>query len=159
MNYPASPARLRALAAELAELKSMCCGSLSERTVKCGKPGCHCGEDPEARHGPYFSLTRAVKGKPQSRFLTSEQAAVVRQQIEKSEASQFNLSKRQDWPSAALIAAAMTRVDFLRICSCIWSAQALAVVWDFTNSVHCEAVVDAVVTMHLTAPKWQLLRL
>ena len=79
MNYPAPPARFRALAAELAELKSMCCGSLSERTVKCGKPGCHCGEDPEARHGPYFSLTRAVKGKTQSRFLTSEQAAVVRQ--------------------------------------------------------------------------------
>ena len=57
-------------------------GSLSERTVKCGKPGCCCGEDPDARHGPYFSLTRAVKGKTQSRFLSSEQAALVRQQIE-----------------------------------------------------------------------------
>jgi hypothetical protein len=57
-------------------------GSLSERTVKCGKPGCPCSEDPDARHGPYFSLTRAVKGKTHSRFLTSEQAAVVRQQIE-----------------------------------------------------------------------------
>jgi hypothetical protein len=57
-------------------------GSLSERTVKCGKPGCPCSEDPDARHGPYFSLTRAVKGKTHSRFLTSEQAAVVWQQIE-----------------------------------------------------------------------------
>jgi hypothetical protein len=82
MNNPASPARLRALAAELAEPKPMRRGSLSERTVKCGKTGCRCGEDPDARHGPYFSLTRAVKGKTQSRFLTSEQAAVVRQQIE-----------------------------------------------------------------------------
>jgi hypothetical protein len=58
-------------------------GSLSERTVKCGKPGCRCGEDPDARHGPYFSLTRAVKGKTRSRFLISEQAALVRQQIER----------------------------------------------------------------------------
>ena len=57
-------------------------GSLSERTVKCGKPGCPCSADPDARHGLYFSLTRAVKGKTHSRFLTSEQAAVVRQQIE-----------------------------------------------------------------------------
>jgi hypothetical protein len=82
MNHSAPPAPLRALAAELAKLKPMRRGSLSERTVKCGKPGCRCGEDPDARHGPYFSFTRAVKGKTQSRFLTSEQAAVVRQQIE-----------------------------------------------------------------------------
>jgi hypothetical protein len=82
MNNPASPARLRELATELAEPKPMRRGSLSERTVKCGKPGCPCSEDPDARHGPYFSLTRAVKGKTHSRFLTAEQAVVVRQQIE-----------------------------------------------------------------------------
>jgi hypothetical protein len=57
-------------------------GSLSERMVKCSKPGCSCAENPDARHGPYFSLTRAVQGKTRSRFLTPEQAALVRQQIE-----------------------------------------------------------------------------
>jgi hypothetical protein len=57
-------------------------GSLSERTVKCGKPGCACAQDPKARHGPYYSLTRAVGGKTHSRFLTTEQAALVRQQID-----------------------------------------------------------------------------
>ena len=82
MNNPASPARLRELAAELAEPKPMRRGSLSERTVKCGKPGCPCSEDPDARHGPYFSLTRAVKGETHSRFLTAEQAVVVRRQIQ-----------------------------------------------------------------------------
>lgn len=56
-------------------------GSVSERRVKCGKPGCACAEDPNARHGPYLSLTQAVKGKTQSRFLTAEQAAVAQQQI------------------------------------------------------------------------------
>jgi hypothetical protein len=80
VNNSASPARLCELAAELAE--PMHRGSLSERTVKCGKPGCPCGEDTDARHGPYFSLTRAVKVKTQSRFLSSEQAALVRQRIE-----------------------------------------------------------------------------
>lgn len=80
-NIP-PPTRLRQLAAELAEPKPMRRGSLSERTIKCSKPGCACADDPQARHGPYFSLTRAVEGKTRSRFLTPEQAAIACQQIE-----------------------------------------------------------------------------
>jgi hypothetical protein len=57
-------------------------GSLSERTVKCSKPGCACAQDPKARHGPYFSLTHAVEGKTHSRFLTAAQAELARRQIE-----------------------------------------------------------------------------
>jgi hypothetical protein len=57
-------------------------GSLSERAIKCSKPGCACARDPKARHGPYFSLTRAVGGKTRSRFLTPQQAVVAKQQIE-----------------------------------------------------------------------------
>ena len=57
-------------------------GSVSERTIKCNKPGCACARDPKARHGPYFSLTRSVKGKTHSRFLTAQQAVLARQQIE-----------------------------------------------------------------------------
>ena len=57
-------------------------GSLSERTIKCSKPGCACAQDPKARHGPYHSLTHAVKGKTRSRFLTAEQAHLARQQID-----------------------------------------------------------------------------
>jgi hypothetical protein len=76
------PSHLRQLAAELAEPKSMRRGSLSERTIKCSKPGCACARDPKARHGPYFSLTRSRGGKTRSRFLTPEQAALARQQIE-----------------------------------------------------------------------------
>jgi hypothetical protein len=76
------PSPLRKLAAELADVKPMRRGSLSERMVKCSQPGCSCREDPNARHGPYFSLTRAVRGKTQSRLLTKEQATVARQQIE-----------------------------------------------------------------------------
>ena len=60
-------------------------GSVSERLVKCGKSACPCAHDPKARHGPYFSFTHAVKGRTQSRFLSDEQAVVVRLQIERGQ--------------------------------------------------------------------------
>jgi Family of unknown function (DUF6788) len=75
------PSSIRQLAHELAEPQPMRRGSLSERTIKCGKAGCACAADPDARHGPYYSLTRAVEGKTQSRFLSAEQAALAQQQI------------------------------------------------------------------------------
>lgn len=56
-------------------------GSVSERTIRCGKPGCACAHDPKARHGPYHSLTQAVEGKTRSRFLTAEQAALAQRQV------------------------------------------------------------------------------
>ena|ERR1035441_2739335 len=93
MNHPSPPAQLRQLAAQLAEAKPMRRGSLSERMVKCGKPGCPCGEDRDARHGPYFSLTRAVQGKTHSRFLTPEQALLARQQIEAGQEFRADLEK------------------------------------------------------------------
>lgn len=57
-------------------------GSLSERTIKCSKPGCACAKDPKARHGPYYSLTHAVEGKTRSRFLNADQSVLARQQID-----------------------------------------------------------------------------
>ncbi len=62
--------------------KPMRRGSLSERYVKCSKKGCACAENPDARHGPYYSLTRGIKGRTRSRFVSAEQAQVVRRQIE-----------------------------------------------------------------------------
>ena len=79
---PDVPSRVRQLATELADAKPMRRGSLSERTVKCGKPSCACALDPKARHGPYYSFTHAVGGQTHSRFLTAEQADLVRQQID-----------------------------------------------------------------------------
>src|ERR1700722_7829098 len=75
------PPRVRQLLTELAQPQPMRRGSVSERSVKCGKPGCACNKDPKARHGPYYSLTQAVAGKTRSRFLTAEQAAVAQEQI------------------------------------------------------------------------------
>lgn len=76
------PVAVGQLAARLAESKPMRRGSVSERRMKCGQKGCRCQQDPQARHGPYYSLTRSEGGKTQSRYLSVEQAEVARQQVE-----------------------------------------------------------------------------
>ena len=63
MNPTPPPTHLRQLAAELVVPKPMRRGCVSERTIRCHKPGCACADDPKARHGPYVSLTRTVHGK------------------------------------------------------------------------------------------------
>lgn len=78
----ASMTSIRQRAAALGEPRPIRRGSLSERLIKCGKSACPCHERPEARHGPYFSLTRQVDGMTQSRYLSAEQAARAGDQIE-----------------------------------------------------------------------------
>lgn len=76
------PTAVREALSALAEPQPMRRGSLSERQMKCNKPGCPCAERPEARHGPYFSLTRGVAGRTRSRLLSSAQAKLARTQVE-----------------------------------------------------------------------------
>ena len=76
------PEAVGELAARLADPKPMRRGSVSERYMKCGQSECRCQEGLQARHGPYYSLTRAQGGKTRSRYLTSEQAALARRQVE-----------------------------------------------------------------------------
>lgn len=76
------PTDVRQAAVQIAELRPMRRGSLSERYVKCSKPGCLCAERPDSRHGPYYSLTRTVGGRTQSRFLSVEQAEIAIAQVE-----------------------------------------------------------------------------
>jgi Family of unknown function (DUF6788) len=76
------PPAVRDLATRLAEPRPMRRGSLSERAMKCGQAGCGCQHDPQARHGPYLSLTRVEAGKTQSRYVGAAQAALAREQVE-----------------------------------------------------------------------------
>ncbi len=66
-------------------------GVLTERYVTCSKPGCPCAHDSDARHGPYFSLTRAVRGRTRTRLVSAEEAVVVRRQIEQGRAFRSEL--------------------------------------------------------------------
>lgn len=49
-------------------------GTLSKRMKVCGRPNCHCAEDPQARHGPYYEWTRREKGRYVNTLITEEQA-------------------------------------------------------------------------------------
>lgn len=75
------PSDVRATAAVLARPQPMRRGSLGARFMKCGKPTCACHRDLDARHGPYFVLTRGVEHTTRSRFLTPAQANVARTQV------------------------------------------------------------------------------
>lgn len=100
------PPRVRQIAAELAQPQPMRRGSVSERTIRCGKPGCACAADPKARHGPYHSLTQAVGGKTRSRFLTAEQAAMAQRQVAAGRAFRRNIDDYweacEQWADAQL---------------------------------------------------------
>ena len=77
--------------------------------MKCGQKGCRCQQDPGARHGPYYSLTRAEGGKTRSRYLTAEQAALARQQIEAGQGFRRQVESVwqvcEEWADAQLDAA------------------------------------------------------
>lgn len=89
------PPDVRATAAGLARPQPMRRGSLGERFMKCGKPTCACHRDPDARHGPYFVLTRGVAHTTRSRFLTPAQADVARTQV--ARAAGFRDRLEQHW--------------------------------------------------------------
>ena len=82
MPNPVVPQDVRALASQLAEPRPMRRGSVTERYVKCNKAGCACADHADARHGPYYSVSRVVKGQTRSRWLDAEQARQVREQVE-----------------------------------------------------------------------------
>ena len=85
MQSTSVPPSVRQQFAALGSPEPMRRGSLSERYMKCSKPGCACLEDPEARHGPYYSWTRGIGGQTQSRLVSPEQASEIRKQIDRGQ--------------------------------------------------------------------------
>lgn len=100
--------RARELAAQIGRARPMRRGSLGERYVKCSKPGCPCGEEPTARHGPYFSLTRTVDGATRSRLLSARQAELAGRQLQAGRAFRRALDALwelcEQWADAQLLA-------------------------------------------------------
>jgi hypothetical protein len=94
---PAIPAGVAAAASALADLRPMRRQTVSERRMKCGQPSCACHEDPEARHGPYVTMSRVVAGKTQSRYLTPAQAELARQQA--AAGQEFRRQVEEAWES------------------------------------------------------------
>ncbi len=58
-----------AILEEISALGDMRRGSIVEQYLKCGKSPCCCKARGHTGHGPYFSFTRKVQGKTQTRQL------------------------------------------------------------------------------------------
>jgi hypothetical protein len=70
---PDIDAQRRRIVAELGQLGFTLPGSITIRTVTCGRATCGCATDPEQRHGPYIQWSRTVKGRTVSKMLTPQQ--------------------------------------------------------------------------------------
>lgn len=74
--------QIEAVKKQLAELKPMHPGSLSEQYNVCGNAGCRCKDpkDPQ-RHGPYYQLSYTWRGKSSTRFVRQEGVAKMREKV------------------------------------------------------------------------------
>lgn len=70
---------LREAIAGIGDLRA---GSLKSRYRRCGKPNCHCAADGDPGHGPYWSVSRLIKGRMHSRAVPAEAVPETRRQIE-----------------------------------------------------------------------------
>ncbi len=70
---PAEDADQHRIAAELADIGYCLPGSVTERQLRCGKPGCACKAVPPVLHGPYRQWSRKISGKTVSRWLSGDQ--------------------------------------------------------------------------------------
>ncbi len=95
MPNPTVPVDVVHLAHQLADPKPMRRGSLTERYVKCNKTGCACGDREDDRHGPYYSVSRVVKGRTKSRWLDAGHVDTIRRQIE--DGQQFRKNVEAYW--------------------------------------------------------------
>jgi hypothetical protein len=73
--------RIASIRDALAQVDYLCSGTLLKRMMKCGKASCRCQEDPAARHGPYYEWGRMKGGKLVHRYVSEQQAQILRAAI------------------------------------------------------------------------------
>jgi hypothetical protein len=62
-SLPALEAQRSAIQQRIAQLGDMRAGSITTTGGKCGNPRCHCRQNDDPGHGPFFRLTRKIDGK------------------------------------------------------------------------------------------------
>ncbi len=73
--------RISRICDRLTAIDYLCSGTLLKTLMKCGKPNCRCQQDPSARHGPYYRWGHMQAGKLIQRYVSPEQAVVLRRAI------------------------------------------------------------------------------
>lgn len=58
---------------ELGKIQIALLGSVIERFMPCGKPGCRCQAEPPQLHGPYYQWTAKIDGKTKTLRLRPEE--------------------------------------------------------------------------------------
>ena len=76
MDDPAR--RHQQIQAELAQIGITLPGSLTSRTTRCQRPGCHCRASPPVLHGPYPTWTRKAGARSITKTLTPQEAERLR---------------------------------------------------------------------------------
>jgi hypothetical protein len=56
---------------KISGLGDMRSGSITTTSGRCGKPGCHCRKEGDPGHGPFYRLTRKVRGKTVTETFTT----------------------------------------------------------------------------------------
>ena len=80
--------RRNAVQMQIAQLGDFRSGSITATVGRCGNPNCHCHRSGEVGHGPYYRLTRKVKGKTVTETL-SFPASLTKAQREVAECQRF----------------------------------------------------------------------
>jgi hypothetical protein len=70
--------RHQQIQAELAQIGITLPGSLTSRTTRCQRPGCHCHASPPILHGPYPTWTRKAGARSITKTLTPQDAERLR---------------------------------------------------------------------------------
>jgi hypothetical protein len=74
--------RLTRVQRQLRELGPLHPGTISEQYNVCGQPGCRCKDRRKPqRHGPYYQLSFAWRGRHSTRFLRPEQVEPMRRKV------------------------------------------------------------------------------
>ena len=62
-SLPALEAQRVTIQQQISQLGDMRAGSITTTGGRCGNPRCHCHEEDDPGHGPFYRLTRKVNGK------------------------------------------------------------------------------------------------
>lgn len=66
--------KITKLRKELTDFEYILQGTINAAYLKCGKKQCICHKDPDKKHGPYYILTRKIKGKTVTKIFSKEKA-------------------------------------------------------------------------------------
>ncbi len=80
--------RRAAVRLRIAQLGDMRSGCITGTSGRCGNPNCHCHRAGDPGHGPYYRLTRKVKGKTVTETFASP-ASLAKAQREVAECQRF----------------------------------------------------------------------